>query len=219
MFSKYISANASVLDIGIGSGRTSFYLANRPDYLGIDLSEEMIRSAKALFPDYQFRSADARDMNFIQDSSFDIAVFSFNGLDCLPSTDERLKVLNEIKRVLKPNGLLICSCHYTYYLLEYPEFSKVDMTRSAWRIIRAIVLSCLKLRRIITRTFWLGHGYYRDQVRGLHSLNLFYTTPRFFRHELSQAGFSLVENVPDRYPTILPFFFVRWFYYAAISNP
>ena len=101
----------SLLDIGIGAGRTTrFLLPRAARYVGVDYSSDMIRSASKRFPQSQLDVRDARDLSAYHDAEFDTVVFSFNGIDCL-SFDGRLAAMKEIGRVLKPGGTFIFSSH------------------------------------------------------------------------------------------------------------
>ncbi|MBL9177482.1 MAG: class I SAM-dependent methyltransferase [Verrucomicrobiaceae bacterium] len=101
----------SLLDIGIGAGRTTrFLLPCAGRYVGVDYSPDMIATASARFPDATLHVRDARDLSAYADGEFDTVVFSFNGLDCL-SFEGRLAAMKEIGRVLKPGGAFIFSSH------------------------------------------------------------------------------------------------------------
>jgi len=105
--------NFDMLDIGIGCGRTTKFFINKvKSYTGIDYSLEMIKQAQIKFPSNQndLKVVDARSMYFIQDNTYDIVLFSFNGIDYV-SQDDRIKILNEIYRVTKKNGYFILSSH------------------------------------------------------------------------------------------------------------
>src|SRR5215213_241769 len=68
----------SVLDIGIGAGRTSAILApHAGDYVGVDFSANMIKLARKLHPNLDFRVGDARHLNAFHGETFDVVVFSF----------------------------------------------------------------------------------------------------------------------------------------------
>jgi SAM-dependent methyltransferase len=103
------SRRHSVLDIGVGAGRTIDPLSTMFDkYVGIDFSEKAIAKAKELFPHADLRVMDARNLGFAE--TFDCVVFSFNGIDCVNFADREL-ILRQIWRVLKPGGILIYSTH------------------------------------------------------------------------------------------------------------
>lgn len=99
----------SILDIGIGGGRTISALSSIfKKYTGIDYSEEMIAAAKSLYPNADLKTMDARKLEF--EKSFDCVMFSFNGIDCVTYTDRQL-ILQQIANVLRPGGYLIYSTH------------------------------------------------------------------------------------------------------------
>ena len=104
-------ARGRVLDIGVGTGRTTGHLANRcAGYTGLDYSPEMIRRAKDRFPGLDLRVMDARDMSAFGRAAFDIVFFSFNGIDYVGHED-RLRILAQVHGVLKPGGAFLFSAH------------------------------------------------------------------------------------------------------------
>lgn len=105
----------SILDIGCGAGRTSFYFRNFTDkYVGVDYSESMINASKKCYPELEFQHCDARDLSRFNDNSFDFIIFSYNGIDYI-TNDDRLAVFKEIKRVLKDDGMFVFSTHNRNY--------------------------------------------------------------------------------------------------------
>jgi ubiquinone/menaquinone biosynthesis C-methylase UbiE len=116
IFAKYLQPHNKILDIGCGTGRTTFglYGMGYKDILGLDLSEEMISAAQKIANDksleISFAIENACALSFNTDS-FDAAVFSFNGIMTIPAKETRQKSFNEIYRVLKPGGLFIFTTH------------------------------------------------------------------------------------------------------------
>lgn len=107
--------NAKILDIGVGGGRTTKYLLPlSSDYTGLDYVPEFIERVKKKYQTGNFISGDARDLNAFSNETFDFVLFSYNGIDAV-SHDDRLRILNEIKRVLKKGGVLMFSSHNRDY--------------------------------------------------------------------------------------------------------
>jgi SAM-dependent methyltransferase len=111
------SERDSILDIGIGGGRTTGPLSEMfKKYIGIDYSDGMVAAAKSLFPNAELRIMDARKLEFPR--VFDCVMFSFNGIDSI-EYDERRLVFQQIAAVLRPGGYLIYSTHN----LQHPRVS------------------------------------------------------------------------------------------------
>lgn len=101
-FEKYVQAGSVVCDLGCGDGYGSLKLAKLGyDVTGIDVSEEMIHKAKELNTNTtaQFMKGDISTLPFT-DHFFD-AVLAINSLEW---TEQPLKVIKEIIRVVKPGG-------------------------------------------------------------------------------------------------------------------
>ncbi len=104
-------AGKRILDIGVGSGRTTpFLLRLSEDYIGIDYSPQMTQRCRERYPNVQFKECDARDLSAFPSHSFDFVMFSFNGLDYIDHAG-RLKVLAEVRRVLADAGIFVFSSH------------------------------------------------------------------------------------------------------------
>lgn len=103
-----------MLDIGVGGGRTTLHFAPLVrEYLAVDYSRPLIEACKARFGGARglnFHHADARSMPMFADASFDLVLFSVNGIDCLDHAG-RMAALTEIARVCRPGGLLFVSSH------------------------------------------------------------------------------------------------------------
>ena len=129
VFEKYLKKRDKILDVGCGTGRTTFHLfqLGYEQIRGIDLTPEMILRAKELNSHFQlnidFQVGDARNLPF-ESASFDAVIFSFNGLMSIPGSEEREKALIEINRVLKEKGLFIFTTHDREKDPKYFDFWK-----------------------------------------------------------------------------------------------
>lgn len=111
-----VLARSSLLDLGVGGGRTTHELAARCQrYVGADYAAPMVAACRTRFADLivqrdvRFEVADARAMPF-EDGAFDIVFFSFNGID-LVGQAARDQALAECRRVLRPGGWFVYSSH------------------------------------------------------------------------------------------------------------
>lgn len=102
---------AKILDLGCGGGRTTVALeANGYEVEAIDLSEDLVDEARRHVMRAHVQLMDARALDF-PDASFDAVLFSFNGLDCVHPSTERRRVLDEVHRVLRREGVFYYSGH------------------------------------------------------------------------------------------------------------
>ena len=102
---------ARVLDLGCGAGRTTIALVDMGyQVVGIDLADALLDEARRLAPGIDVRHMDAASLDF-PDASFDAALFSYNGLDCLYPLATRERCLAEVRRVLRPGAPFLLSSH------------------------------------------------------------------------------------------------------------
>src|SRR5690606_9331623 len=91
---EFVHAGDAVLDLGVGAGRTTPALVERCGrYVGIDVSAAMVDAARRSFPDADLRVGDAADLRDFDDASFDVVVFSYNGIDLLHPDEQRHRCL------------------------------------------------------------------------------------------------------------------------------
>ncbi len=106
LFNDFLYPGNKVLDLGCGNGRWfDVFQKMKADYVGVDNSQELIKIAQEKYPQGKFRLANALDLPF-SDKFFD-CVYSIAVFHQIPSSQFRLKFLEEAKRVLKPGGPLI----------------------------------------------------------------------------------------------------------------
>ena len=106
-FASQFVQGRTVLDVGCGTGYGTHYMLQKGARLaiGIDNSTEAIRYAKThRIQHLEYRWMDAQQMTF-PDASFDVVV-SVDNLEHLPDPARNIM---EIRRVLRPSGILILS--------------------------------------------------------------------------------------------------------------
>jgi SAM-dependent methyltransferase len=118
LLDKYLFSGEKVLDLGCGNGRYFEYLKEKNvDYFGVDNSDKLIELAKNRYPGVNFQIADAFNLPF-SDNFFD-KIVSIAVLHHIPSEELRIKFLKELKRVLKPGGILILTVWNFHELDEF----------------------------------------------------------------------------------------------------
>ena len=128
----YLRPGLRVLDFGCGPGTISVGLAEAispAELHGVDMEETQIDQAKAIamsqgLKNVQFSVADVTELPF-EDEFFDVA-HCHNVLMHVPDT---LAVLSEVKRVLKPGGLIACREMICDSSFTHPDFGVIS---KAW---------------------------------------------------------------------------------------
>ncbi|AJH17263.1 class I SAM-dependent methyltransferase [Bacillus mycoides] len=101
-FEQYVEKEVQVLDVGCGDGYGTYKLSlTGYKAVGVDLSEVMIQKGKERGedPNLSFIKGDLSSLPF-ENEKFE-AIMAINSLEW---TEEPLRALNEIKRVLKKDG-------------------------------------------------------------------------------------------------------------------
>lgn len=137
-FQELVPKNALILDIGCGYGRTlaDLYGLGYKRLIGVDTSIEMVKRGKNSYPYIDIRYQEGVSIE-ISDNSVD-AVVLFGVLCCTPNHEEQKALINEIKRVLKPNGFLFLydflinkdlrnSLRYRQYEEKYGEYGVFEL--------------------------------------------------------------------------------------------
>ena len=135
-FRHHVRPTSRILDCGCGPGSITVGLAQwAPDgqTVGVDLSAEQLDGARARARDLgvnnvTFRQGDIFDLPF-EDDSFDV-VFSQTVLFHIP---DPVKALAEIKRVLRPRGLVALRDAINASTMVWPDD---PLVRELGRIIR-----------------------------------------------------------------------------------
>lgn len=213
-----------MLDIGVGGGRTTRHFAPLArTYLGIDYSAAMIARCRLEFPSFQFAVADARRLAFAADESYDLVLFSYNGIDHLDQR-ERTMALSEMRRVLRAGGLMVFSSHNANYLPAIVDRFRFRIHPSLRETLRSLKWSSV---------FWAKNGLLRyrmpiaacrvhDGTHSFRSSALHYMRPdvgvaelrRLGMVDIACAGNESGDFVPGDDPS-LPADTNPWIYYVS----
>lgn len=196
----------AILDMGVGSGRTMPYFRELSrDYTGIDYSENMLNYCKGKYSDARLLLCDAKNMDIFEDQAFDVVFSCWNMLDD-GNHEDRNRILKEVQRVLRRNGLFIFSSHNL-------DFKR----RSAYRF-RGLVsarnpVELMKQNAIRIKRYFAGiRNHLQVQRNEVHekeysilndsshsfSLLTYYIKKEHQVKQLEAIGFSGIEMVNER---------------------
>jgi len=215
-----------MLDIGIGAGRTTVHFAPFvKEYIGVDYAEGMVEVCKkkfnSKFPGYIFQQADVRKLEQYPESEFDFVLFSFNGIDYI-TADERLLALQQIRRVLKPEGYFCFSSH-NIQSLDNP--SKFQFRLNLFALLKQLIvwqkvkkLNSVELEKVKTANFICIND-------GVHDFGLqtHYSRPSAQHKMLIKAGFKNIrvfslESGLEIQANTISSCADRWVYYLCQKN-
>jgi SAM-dependent methyltransferase len=200
---KAIKPRGRVLDLGVGAGRTIPLVAEfGPGYVGLDYSAAMVAVARGNHPGVEIVEGDARDLQAFGDESFDIVLFSNNGIDAV-NHDGRLRILAEAYRVLAAGGLLLFS---TYNLdgpsarerpWTIPGLSLSQPRRTLSRIKYRVLTAPAGLRnyRRLQGNYEQGEGW-QVRINGSHEFGI------VVHHITLNAEVAELEQVGFRRPSV-----------------
>lgn len=195
-----------ILDLGVGGGRTVEALRRiSHDYVGIDYSQGMVDACRLRFPGVRFEFADARALSNVVDASIFLVVFSCNGIGMVSHAD-RLLILHEVQRVLRPGGFFVFSTHNR----NSPEYQRgflfppFDWSFNPLRLaVRSLRFAGETVLRIRNRKRHYPHEIHTDDYSIIndvchhYSTMLYYLTPEKQRQQLVAAGFEAGAEAYD----------------------
>jgi SAM-dependent methyltransferase len=182
---RHFDRPGRLIDLGCGTGRLLVPFARRGYWvLGVDLSEEMLRVARAKAQAAGVRvhrlKANLVELDCLADASFDYAACLFSTLGMVAGAAERRRVVGHIHRLLRPGGKLVLHVHNRW-------FNIWDPVGRAW-------LWRDGLRALTGRTE--GGDRVMPVHQGIAGLTLHLFTRREVVRLLSGAGFRVQEVRP-----------------------
>jgi ubiquinone/menaquinone biosynthesis C-methylase UbiE len=113
-------SNLTLIDIGAGTGRYSVALANEGyDVTAVELVKHNLGILKAKNSAVKAYQGNALKLSRFENDSFDITLL-FGPMYHLYTVEDKVKALNEAKRITKPGGyILVAYCMNEYGVLTY----------------------------------------------------------------------------------------------------
>ncbi len=224
LFERHREAlSGRVLELGCGGGRLTRHLvATARELHGIDIAADMVAYCQRSYPTATFSQGDMRDLSAFASEDFDAVVAGANVLDVL-GDHARASLLDELHRLLRPNGLLIFSSHNlacapllagpTHKLSKHP----VRFTNRVVRLPRSVA----NHRRLVAlQHFGPDYAILNDEAHD-YSLLHYYIGRDDEERQLARHNFELVECLALDGTTVAPgesAFGCHELHYAAIRS-
>lgn len=153
------------------------------EVVGIDLSKNLISVARERSGNVEFFVADAVSLP-IENASFDLVIFSYNGLDYIYPRHDRMQAVSEIARVLRPDGLFILSNHNAAAFL----FGLRGFLRPSMLLFR--------VKQILCRNAFKADCYVSD-IAHPKNMKVYYGWPNKIVADMGKMGFKLKSIHPN----------------------
>ncbi len=179
-----VGEDAVILDLCCGQGRHVLELARRGfrRLYGVDRSHYLInrarRTARRVGLDVTFREGDARRLRF-PDNHFNFVFLGGNSFGYFESADDDRAVLRELRRILKPSGMVLFDFTDGDYLrTQYQPRSwewidenyfvcrERSLSRDAQRLISREVITHVK-KGVVADQFYAERLYNQEQLGAL----------------------------------------------------
>jgi tRNA (uracil-5-)-methyltransferase TRM9 len=155
-FARELLSSRSILDAGCGNGRLVSWLREnefKGEYLGVDVSRELIKLAQQNFPKEKFETHDLLSFQAVRKTD---AVCCVAVLHHLHSTQERLRVLQNLQVSLEKDGKIFLttwnlwqSRFWKFFFSQFSRDLRIPFAGKDFRHVHAFTKS--ELRKLLQR--------------------------------------------------------------------
>ena len=163
--------NISILDLGCGTGRTALPLAERGyRVFGVDLSRPMLSKMLEKVGERRLQSnvfaiqANLVALDALKSNAFDHSVCLFSTLGMIQGRENRIKMLNQLSRIVSDGGIFLVHVHHRWSAITEPK-GPSQLAKSM-------------MKAIVNKEYEFGDSTYR--YRGIEKMFMH----RFSLHEL-----------------------------------
>ena len=201
-----------VLDAACGEGYGSYIISNFADTVfGIDISNEAIEYARAHYNNSNLEYFCASINNIpLNDNSVDVVV-SFETIEHV-NADLQKEFLAEIKRVLKPNGILVISTPDKRVYSDMRNFNNIyhvnEMYKEEFKLfIENYFLNVTFFRQGIDNKRLGVIEYDKDvELNEVKLVNSFNMDPAQMQYIIAICSdYNIDEKIMDKFASVMPF--------------
>ena len=151
------------IDFGCGAGRSTRFLQTLGfAAIGVDISADMIRKAREIDPQGDYRLIPDGDFSFFQKGTYDLVLSAFT-FDNIPTLERKVGLFAELGSLLFPEGRIVSLVSSPeIYTHEWASFSTKDfpgnrLARSGDKV--KIIMTDVEDRRPVEDVLWMDESY------------------------------------------------------------
>jgi ubiquinone/menaquinone biosynthesis C-methylase UbiE len=151
------------IDFGCGTGRSTRFLQKLGfDAIGIDISEDMIKKAREIDPEGDYRLVGDADLSQLKPGNFDLVLSAFT-FDNIPTMEKKLKLFRQIRNLLTSEGAIVNLVSAPeIYVNEWASFSTKDFpenknAKSGDKV--KIIITDIQDKRPVEDIVWTDESY------------------------------------------------------------
>ena len=186
-----------ILEIGCGTGNYTRILLERGyEITAVDISENMLKIAKEKCA-CNFISGNIRDISI--NDKFDACIAMFAVMGYITENSDIVKVLNNIRKHLKPNGLFVFDVWNGLAVLRtLPECRIKEAENDEVKILRIAIPNLRSFNHICEVNYKLivlnKENMAFNEVNETHVVRFYF--PQEIKHYLEKAGFAVLKICP-----------------------
>ena len=130
IMAEYVTGTKA-LDFGCGTGRSTRFLGKLGfNVTGVDISEDMLRIARALDPSGDYRMVPGDNLTEFSPETFDLIVSLFT-FDNVPGA-AKVRIFSDLKNLLRPTGTIVSVVSFPeIYTHEWASFTTKNFPENA----------------------------------------------------------------------------------------
>jgi trans-aconitate methyltransferase len=162
IFAEHVKGKDAI-DFGCGTGRSTRFLRDHGFHAtGIDISEDMIRKARQLDPEGDYRLIEDGDFSQFQRGACDLVLAAFT-FDNIATEEKKVRLFQGLGGLLNPQGRIVMVVSSPeIYLHEWASFSTKDFPENGLArsgdVVRIIVTDH-EDRRPVEDIVWTDEAY------------------------------------------------------------
>ena len=202
LIQQYSPGAKSVLDLGCGTGRHDFLLAEKGYAItGVDMSEEMLLIARS----QQLNNLTTQQLNFLHgdirtfrvDKKFKVAISLFHVMSYQTTNEDFISALETAKAHLAPGGIFVFDFWYgPAVLTDRPAVRVKKLEDDQIQVIRLAepIMHANKNLVDVNYTVWIKDksNLQTEEIRETHNMRYWFLPE--IAHLIKEAGFGILNH-------------------------